>query len=188
MFKSLITVLKALSNPSTIKYPAGTELDRYSHLPENLRGKPNFYIDKCTGCLACVSQCSSGALTGVDVENSRKLTINLNKCVFCRRCAEICPEDALELTNKFELASNVKSDLTVSNDVELVKCINCYTYFVSGRQLERIVERLKENLKETKAIEYLHEDLQKYLYLCQNCRKTLSLKLNIHTRKHVLFE
>ncbi|MEM1549255.1 MAG: 4Fe-4S binding protein [Candidatus Methanomethylicia archaeon] len=187
MFKAFIEAMKALKKPYTITYPSNTGL-KYSHVPTSLRGSPAFDLNKCIGCSACVSQCSSGALTVVDIENTRKLNVNLNKCIFCRRCAEICPEKALELTNKFELASKVKSELAVSNSVELIKCVNCGAYFASGKQLKRIAERLEENLSEAKAIEYLHEDLQKYLHLCQNCRKNLSLKFNIHTRKHVLLE
>ncbi|MEM0084764.1 MAG: 4Fe-4S binding protein [Candidatus Methanomethylicia archaeon] len=188
MFKSLKRALEALGKPYTIKYPAGIGMEKYSNLPETLRGIPEFKHDRCIGCSACVSQCSSGALTMIDIENIRRLSVNLNKCVFCRRCADVCPEDALKLTSKFELASSIKSELMVSNDVELIKCVNCGGYFAPGRQLKRIAERLEKNLTEVKAIEYLHEDLQKYLYLCCNCRKSLSLKLNIHTRKHVLLK
>jgi len=187
VFKAFIEAIKALNKPYTIAYPSNVGL-KYSSLPTSLRGSPSFNADKCIGCLACTAQCSSGALTYVDIENIRKLNVNLNKCIFCRRCAEICPENALELTNRFELASNVKSELIVSNDVELVKCVNCGKYFASERQLNRIVERLKKNLREDRAIEYLNEDLQKYLHLCRDCRRILSLKLNIHTRKHVLLK
>lgn len=188
MLKSFKRAIEALSKPYTIKYPAGVGVEKYSSVPETLRGMPEFNADKCIGCSACVSQCSSGALTYMDAEGKRNLNINLNKCVFCRRCAEVCPEDALTLTTKFEIASNNKSELKVSNTIELSKCINCGNYFAPEKQLNRITDRLMSGLKEAKAIQYAQEDLPKYLHLCPNCRKTLSFKLNIHTRKHVLYD
>ncbi|MDD5448795.1 MAG: NADH-quinone oxidoreductase subunit NuoF [Actinomycetota bacterium] len=48
-----------------------------------------FHIDpqKCTGCMACVKNCSSGAIFG---EKKKPQTIDVEKCIKCRECIRRC--------------------------------------------------------------------------------------------------
>lgn len=41
----------------------------------------------CGQCLLCVAACPTGALEYRD----RMWRVNLSQCIFCRSCAEICP-------------------------------------------------------------------------------------------------
>lgn len=186
MLKTLRKTLSALLNPVTITYPAGKPEEKYSHVPINLRGKPEFDEEKCIGCRACAVQCSTGADTYKDEEGIRSIEIKLSKCIFCGRCQEICPEDAVRLTNEFELASNDKRQLTIKLELPLLKCENCGSPITVERQLTRIEERILSQIN-PKVKSIAKEDLSKYLRLCRNCRRKLSYKLNIHTRKHYLY-
>jgi len=182
LLRALRNALSALMKPVTVKYPAGKPEEKYSQIPEGLRGRPEFDEDKCIGCAACTVQCSSGADTYSDTEDSRILEIKLTKCIFCGRCEEICPEEAIRLTSEFELASSSKNSLIVKIELPLAKCRNCGSPITTDKQLARIRERLLMELS-ANAKKIAEEDIPKYLYLCRNCRRKLSYKLNIHTRK-----
>ncbi|MFZ5826764.1 MAG: 4Fe-4S binding protein [Bacillota bacterium] len=41
----------------------------------------------CSQCLLCVSACPAGALQ----YHQRKWQVDLSRCIFCRSCAEVCP-------------------------------------------------------------------------------------------------
>ena len=110
----------------------------------------------------------------------------MSKCIFCGRCQEICPEDAIKLTTDFELANNVKGQLIVRLELPLFKCENCGTPITTERQLNKIEERILTQIN-AQIKDIAKEDLSKYLHLCKNCRRKLSYKLNIHTRKHYLY-
>ncbi|MCS7366022.1 MAG: 4Fe-4S dicluster domain-containing protein [archaeon GB-1867-035] len=186
MLKALKEALSALSKPVTITYPAGGPEEKYSQVPKGLRGKPQFDDEKCIGCGACTVQCSSGADTYHDEGELRILEVKLSKCIFCGRCQEICPEDAIKLTTDFELANNVKGQLIVRLELPLFKCENCGTPITTERQLNKIEERILTQIN-AQIKDIAKEDLSKYLHLCKNCRRKLSYKLNIHTRKHYLY-
>ena len=57
------------------------ELFEYRIIPEN-----------CTGCLACISVCPTGAITGT---RSEPHILDPTKCIKCRACYEICRYDAI---------------------------------------------------------------------------------------------
>jgi Ni,Fe-hydrogenase III small subunit/formate hydrogenlyase subunit 6/NADH:ubiquinone oxidoreductase subunit I len=63
-------------------------------------GKPVIDCAKCTRCGECVRRCPSDAI----LLEGNEIGINLDDCVFCTLCAEVCPVGAIEMTNQFELA------------------------------------------------------------------------------------
>ena len=71
-------------------------------LPERYRGNPEFNLDKCLGCGACVNVCPTEALTQVeDVKSNppvRKITLRYDTCIFCGNCSENCTtEEGIKL-------------------------------------------------------------------------------------------
>jgi Ni,Fe-hydrogenase III small subunit len=47
-------------------------------------------------------------------EDSHDVGINLDECVFCTLCEEVCPAGAVKMTNQFELAQKDRSELRKS--------------------------------------------------------------------------
>lgn len=95
---------KSLLTPTaTLSYPRRPEA-----APKALKGKPAINMTLCNSCNACVQACPSGALRAeLDC-----LALDLSSCIFCGLCEEICHESAIRLTNEYELAASLKSDLT----------------------------------------------------------------------------
>ena len=171
--------LKALFKPATTKYPHGPP----SHVPEGLRGLPQFKDDNCIGCGACAVCCSANAISMTDKGNTRTLSIFYPRCIFCGRCEDICPEEGIALSQEFELATFDPKDAEVSIKFTLVKCRECGSPISTKEHLAKIKERVMKNIDPAIA-EEVAEDLVKYENLCEECRRKLSYQLNTHTQKY----
>lgn len=66
---------------------------KWCHNPESMHAQPEImlYPDRCIGCMACVSQCPTGAHQFADGRHS----IDRKACIHCFRCCEECYADAL---------------------------------------------------------------------------------------------
>jgi hydrogenase-4 component H len=171
--------LKALFKPATTKYPHGPP----SHVPPGLRGLPQFNDENCIGCGACAVGCSANAISIKDEGDKRTLSIFYPRCIFCGRCEDICPEDGISLTEQFELAISDKKEAEVSITFELVRCEDCESVVTSQKHLDKIRERILENI-DSSVREQVSEDLPKYENLCVECRRKRSYDLNTHTQKY----
>ncbi len=77
--------------------------------PKGFRGVPQIAETPCmNGCDACVSACPTKAIV-LD-----PLRIDLGKCVFCNECAIACPENKIEFTEGYKMASDSRDGLWVS--------------------------------------------------------------------------
>ncbi len=52
--------------------------------------------DACTGCMLCPKVCNFGAIE----KDGDKVKFDLDKCVLCGSCEEICPANAITITRK----------------------------------------------------------------------------------------
>jgi len=50
--------------------------------------------ENCTGCLACVKRCPTGAISG---ERTQRQVIDLEKCIKCGTCRGVCKQNAVEV-------------------------------------------------------------------------------------------
>lgn len=69
---------------------------------------------KCTGCGLCMEVCPAlnALIIKEDDDGLKKLVnIDISKCVFCKNCFYVCPNNALNITKQYKLATNNKKDL-----------------------------------------------------------------------------
>ena len=99
-------------------------------VPARFRGTPRFKAEDCSGCRVCMRDCPSDAIT-IDVEvipstepvvegqpkpkprRKMTMTLYLDRCVHCERCAEVCPKEAIHLDQEFALAAFSRDDLKI---------------------------------------------------------------------------
>lgn len=187
--KLLRRVLSRYSSPMTLNYPSSVISEKkYSQIPTGLRGIPERDKDKCIGCRACYFICSGRATDVIDKENKRVIDILLFRCTFCAHCQEVCPEEAIKLTERFELAlSGEESRAHVSTELELLTCKNCGAPYATKRMLDRTYERLMEKI-DPLVKETVSNDYKKLMVYCPDCRRANSISLDTHTKKYVWLE
>ena len=118
--KGLATTLRWLGKkPVTVHYP-----DEHLPVQDRYMGFPALLWDVtadepfCTGCMVCVRECPTQCMTAVMHDNPkaaegtshrRKIIeifeINLNRCILCGICVDVCNFDAIEMSHEHELAS-----------------------------------------------------------------------------------
>ena len=103
-------VLRSLfKKPATVNYPA-----EKMPMPEHFRGKLKFDASKCIGCLLCMKDCPTNAITIKKVgEKQFEAEIDLGKCIYCAQCVDSCPKKALDITPEFELAQLDRNKLKI---------------------------------------------------------------------------
>jgi len=86
--------------PATNMYPAEP-----LEMPDKFRGKLKFFPEKCVGCLLCMRDCPSAAITITKKgEKQFEAVVDLSKCIYCAQCVDSCVKKALEATKDVELA------------------------------------------------------------------------------------
>jgi hydrogenase-4 component H len=104
----------------TTRYPAARD-----EMPKDFRGKPVLHHGRCLaeqGCEACVQVCVPGALrisqeisaTIDEAGRSKRLTLDLARCIMCGLCVDACPTGALRMTEEYELAASDLESLRVT--------------------------------------------------------------------------
>jgi ferredoxin len=118
--------------------------------------------DKCTLCLACVSQCPTGALN----DRSDRPEINLveNACVQCGLCANTCPEQAITLKPQLSFGKQTLEQVSLHGE-DPFECIECGRPFGVKSTIERIIEKLEGN-----HWMYTNSDNTKLVKMCDDCR------------------
>jgi len=187
--KLLKRVLSKYSTPMTLNYPSSViSGKKYSQIPSGLRGVPERDKDKCIGCRACHFVCSGRATDVIDKEKKRVIDIFLFRCTFCGHCQEACPEEAIKLSEKFEVAlPREEPGAHVSTELDLLTCENCGKPYATKRMLERTYERLMEKI-DPLVKESVSSDYRKLMGYCPDCRRAKSVVLDTHTKKYVWLE
>jgi ferredoxin len=173
--------------------------ESYGFTAENFRWLPRRNDELCTGCGACNERCSSGATSLTDADGERTISIDGLRCIFCGRCADVCPEKALDLTIVPKAEGDESDDTqrvslshgseeprpTVDTKLKLQKCRICGEVMpVTEKYLAVVRERTLKNLQPETA-EVIRRDMDKYLTVCVNCRRKYSLEWDTHPRKFI---
>ena len=119
-----ISMLNMLRPKVTEQYPENRGIKQYSErfrgMLELYRNEKNEYI--CTGCGICVNNCPNGTIqitvkmktdeaTGKEKRTLDKYGYDLGSCIFCSRCTQTCPCNAIGWSNHFEHSVFTRSKL-----------------------------------------------------------------------------
>jgi hydrogenase-4 component H len=117
-------------------------------VPEHYRGKPEFDLDTCIGCGACVNVCPSpGCLTMADDLEAdppvRRITHRYDTCIFCGNCEANCTtKTGIRLSNKWDLAGLDREAMTETHEYELQMCEKCGAPVGTKKHLIWLYEKL----------------------------------------------
>jgi len=98
----------------TVNYPAEP-----ARVSESFRGRPSFDFDEWKDARPSAEVCPTGAISLSDKGDSRKVTVDYGLCVFCGLCAEASPEQAVRITQEFELATSDRRNLVLTAEYTL---------------------------------------------------------------------
>ncbi len=79
--------------------------------PIGFRGKLNYNPKICIGCLDCVKNCPTFAISAENNKGNLKLEYNFDRCIFCGVCQEKCPTGAIKLTQDYKMLDKNKNKL-----------------------------------------------------------------------------
>ena len=136
-------VTAVLSPRFTTKFPAEPCI-----VPEKYRGKPEFDLNACIGCGACVNVCPSSICLQMadDLDADppvRRITLNYYTCIFCGNCSDNCTtENGISLSNQWDLAGMDRSKMTETHEYELQLCEKCGEVIGTKKHLVWLYEKL----------------------------------------------
>jgi formate hydrogenlyase subunit 6/NADH:ubiquinone oxidoreductase subunit I len=116
-------------------------------VPERFRGKPEFDLNACVGCGACVNVCPTSALTQVDDLDHgtpmRRITLRYDTCIFCSNCHDNCTTGTgIKLSNEWDLAGLDRQSMRETHEYELQLCEKCGTSIGTKKHLVWLYEKL----------------------------------------------
>ena len=119
MLVTLVSTVNGFRKPVTAQYPN-------QHLPIQPRymGFPALTWDEevgepyCTSCMVCIRHCPTQCMSATMIDNplqkegksTRKkivetFEINLNRCILCGICVEVCNFDAIVMSHEHEMST-----------------------------------------------------------------------------------
>ncbi len=98
----------------TTKYP-----DEPAQISERFRGRPSFEFEKWKDARPAAEVCPTGAISVCDEGDSRRVTVDYGLCVFCGLCAEASVDQAVRITQEFELARADRRNLILTAEYSL---------------------------------------------------------------------
>ncbi len=131
-------------------------------------GNLTFDAEACTLCLACVSQCPSGAL--MDSPDKPQLAFVEDACLQCGICTRTCPENALVLDPRFLNAPEAKQRRVLKEE-EPFCCVECGKPFGTRSTVERISEKLGG-----KHWMFADDSRLRLIQMCDDCRVRAQFK------------
>ncbi|MFX0092039.1 MAG: 4Fe-4S dicluster domain-containing protein [Candidatus Hodarchaeota archaeon] len=123
-------------------------------------GAPKRDPEKCVGCFACATTCPENVIAVQDVQDKRVYGTLSHDCMYCKKCEEICPQEAITVTPAFEILSFFTGAAVEDLQVQLQQCADCKTYFASPKHIELIKSKAQSTVTP-----------QEVWKLCPSCRQ-----------------
>ena len=125
---TFVSTVNGFRNPVTRQYPETGSLWKRSEVPTPVQprfmGFPaltwDYQVEEpfCTSCMVCIRQCPTLCMSATMKDNPlheegrssrRKIIdsfeINLNRCILCGICVEVCNFDAIVMSHEHEMSS-----------------------------------------------------------------------------------
>ncbi|HEK85792.1 MAG TPA: 4Fe-4S dicluster domain-containing protein [Candidatus Aminicenantes bacterium] len=94
--------------------------------PVGFRGQPIWDHTKCIGCAGCANHCPPRTIFLRDIcQEIRVLLYDSSRCTYCGRCADLCPEKAITMSDRYELATDNRQDITQAVELFMMTCQRC---------------------------------------------------------------
>jgi formate hydrogenlyase subunit 6/NADH:ubiquinone oxidoreductase subunit I len=142
--RELGEAVRAVFSPRfTTRFPAEP-----CEVPDKFRGKPEFDLDSCIGCGACVNVCPTGICLEMedDLEAdppTRRIRLNYYTCIFCGNCQDNCTTvDGIKLSDQWDLAGLDRSKMVETHEFELQMCEKCGAKIGARKHLVWLCEKL----------------------------------------------
>ena len=90
-----------------------------AQISERFRGRPSFDFEKWRDARPAEAVCPTGAISVRDQADPRRVTVDYGLCIFCGLCAEASPDQAVQITQEFELASAHRQNLILTAEYSL---------------------------------------------------------------------
>ena len=130
-----------------------------------MTAQPPFVDEKlCTGCRACLAGCPNQALDDRSGKGLWELWFRPERCLFCGRCAEICPEDAISYSLE-GLSPTVEIGPRRLVGLPALTCSDCGKVFAAESGRRKINLRLSQPDRSADSPR---------LDLCPRCRASVS--------------
>ena len=128
LWLTLVSTVNGLRNPVTRQYPDSGNLLKHQDEPtpvkDRFMGFPALTWDGdvvepyCTGCMICIRNCPTQCMSANMKDNPlqqegkssrRKIIdtfeINLNRCILCGICVDVCNFDAIVMSHEHEMST-----------------------------------------------------------------------------------
>ncbi len=142
--RELKEAVNAVFSPRfTTRFPAEP-----CEVPERFRGKPEFDLDTCIGCGACVNVCPTASCLKMvdDLEADppvRRITHRYDTCIFCGNCEQYCTTDTgIAMSDKWDLATLNREDTVETHEFELQMCEKCGANIGTKKHLRWLCDKL----------------------------------------------
>ena len=124
-------------------------------------GSLTINLDTCTLCLSCVGACPASALA--DNPETPQLRFIERNCVQCGLCEATCPEQAITLVPRLNLAGDAKKPV-VLNEAQPFHCVRCGKAFGTRQMVDSMTTRLTAHSM------FSGKVALKRLHMCADCR------------------
>src|ERR1700722_15734608 len=126
-------------------------------------GSVEINTEGCTLCLACVSACPTGALSG-DPERPMLRFVE-DACVQCGLCKATCPEKVISLIPRIDFRAATAAS-SVLKEEEPFPCVRCGKPFGVKSTIQRVVAKLEGK-------HWMYQGTASHLdviKMCEDCR------------------
>jgi formate hydrogenlyase subunit 6/NADH:ubiquinone oxidoreductase subunit I len=107
-------MLKLFKRVTTTGAVTGSYPGQPEAAPDRFRGQVLLDVRRCEGDAACARACPSGAIAIDVTEAGWTWRLDDARCVFCGLCQDACANNAVSLSNEFELAARDQADLVTT--------------------------------------------------------------------------